>query len=43
MADQRQHNRYQAEFHATYTADHAGTGTVYNLGMGECKAVSDLR
>ena len=42
MADQRQHSRYQVEFPATFTDDNAGTGIVYNLGMGGCKVVSDL-
>jgi hypothetical protein len=42
MTEQRQHVRYQVEFHATFTGDHAGMGIVYNLGMGGCKVVSDL-
>jgi len=42
MTEQRQHVRYQVEFPATFEGDHAGIGIVYNLGMGGCKAVSDL-
>jgi len=42
MTQQRQHVRYQVEFPATFAGDHAGTGIVYNLGLGGCKVVSDL-
>jgi hypothetical protein len=42
MTEQRQHVRYQVEFPATFTGDHAGLGIVYNLGIGGCKVVSDL-
>jgi len=42
MTEQRQHVRYQVEFPATFTGDHAGIGIVYNLGIGGCKVVSDL-
>jgi hypothetical protein len=42
MTEQRQHVRYQVEFPATFAGDHAGLGIVYNLGIGGCKAVSDL-
>ncbi len=42
MKKQRQHIRYQVEFAATFAADHAGIGIIYNLGMGGCKVVSDL-
>mgnify|MGYP001583381062 CR=1 FL=1 len=42
MTEQRQHARYQVEFPAAFTGDHAGIGIVYNLGMGGCKVVSDL-
>ena len=42
MTEQRQHVRYQVEFPAIITGDHAGIGIVYNLGMGGCKVVSDL-
>jgi hypothetical protein len=42
MREQRQHVRYQVEFPATFAGDHAGIGIVYNLGIGGCKAVSDL-
>jgi len=42
MTEQRQHIRYQVEFPATFSGDHAGVGIVYNLGMGGCKVVSDL-
>jgi len=42
MTDQRQHIRYQVEFPATFSGDYAGSGIVYNLGMGGCKVVSDL-
>jgi len=41
VTEQRQHVRYQVEFPATFAGDHAGIGTVYNLGMGGCKVVSD--
>ena len=40
--EQRQHVRYQVEFPATFAGDHAGSGIVYNLGVGGCKIVSDL-
>jgi hypothetical protein len=42
MTEQRQHVRYQVEFPAIFSGDHAGIGIVYNLGMGGCKVVSDL-
>ena len=42
MMKQRKHVRYQVEFPATFTGDHAGIGIVYNLGIGGCKIVSDL-
>ena len=40
MTEQRQHVRYQVEFPAIFSGDHAGIGIVYNLGMGGCKVVS---
>jgi hypothetical protein len=42
MTEQRQYVRYQVEFPATFTGDHARLGIVYNLGIGGCKVVSDL-
>ena len=42
MTEQRQHVRYQVEFPAIFSGDYAGTGIVYNLGMGGCKVVSNL-
>jgi hypothetical protein len=42
MTELRQHVRYQVELPAIFSGDHAGTGIVYNLGMGGCKVVSDL-
>ena len=42
MTELRQHVRYQVEFLAIFSGDHAGLGIVYNLGMGGCKVVSDL-
>ena len=42
MTEQRQHVRYQVEFPAIFSGDHAGIGIVYNLEMGGCKVVSDL-
>ena len=42
ITGQRKYIRYQVEFPATFTGDHAGDGIVYNLGIGGCKIVSDL-
>jgi hypothetical protein len=37
---QRQHDRFKVEFPIVFSGDHAGTGTVYNLGIGGCKIIS---
>jgi len=42
MTEQRQHVRYQVEFPAIFSGDHAGIGIVYNVGMGGCEGVGDL-
>lgn len=39
--EQRQHDRYKVEFPVAFTGDHAGTGTVYNLGISGCKIISE--
>lgn len=40
--EHRQSLRFMVEFSATFRGDATGVGTVYNLGMGGCKVVSDL-
>jgi len=37
---QRQHDRFKVEFPIAFSGDHAGNGTVYNLGVGGCKIIS---
>lgn len=39
--EQRRYDRFKVEFPVTFTGDHAGTGTVYNLGVGGCKIISE--
>lgn len=39
--EQRQHHRYKVEFPIVFSGDHAGAGTVYNLGVGGCKIISE--
>ena len=39
--EQRQHDRSTVEFPIAFSGDHAGTGTVYNLGVGGCKIISE--
>ena len=38
---QRQHDRFKVECPIVFSGDHAGTGTVYNLGIGGCKIISE--
>lgn len=39
--EQRQHDRFKVEFPIVFSGDHTGTGTVYNLGVGGCKIISE--
>ena len=39
--EQRQHDRFKVEFPIAFSGDHAGTGIVYNLGVGGCKIISE--
>lgn len=38
--EKRQHHRFKVEFPIVFSGDRAGTGTVYNLGLGGCKIIS---
>lgn len=40
MTKPRHHVRYKVEFPATFAGDQAGSGIVYDLGLGGCKMVS---
>ena len=40
MTEHRRRIRYKVEFPAIFAGHHAGTGIVYDLGMGGCKLVS---
>ena len=40
-AELRQQARYRVEFPVTCTGDYDATGTVYNLGLGGCKIMSE--
>jgi hypothetical protein len=39
--EHRQHDRFKVECPVVFAGDHAGTGTVYNLGVGGCKIISE--
>ncbi len=39
--EQRQHDRFKVECPIAFSGDHVGTGTVYNLGLGGCKIISE--
>jgi hypothetical protein len=39
--EHRQHDRFKVEFPIAFSGDHVGKGTVYNLGIGGCKIISE--
>lgn len=39
--EQRQQARFKVEFPLIFSGDHVGRGTVYNLGVGGCKIISE--
>jgi hypothetical protein len=39
--EHRQHDRSKIEFPIAFSGDHAGTRTVYNIGVDGCKIISE--
>lgn len=39
--EQRQLDRFKVEFPVAFSGGHAGTGTIYDLGVGGCKMISE--